>query len=204
VPIASSTNTDVELNGTRLTVVANDRGGFEFSICSSSVADRFNQFEREMQNSFDRVIEALLSFEEIREHADNDNDDNIQKATQRVLRRSLELFYYWVNFAPLTRGTSATGYAALLATVLVMGRDIGSMLPAGKQLDWEAIFSTTPEAFVEHVMPWIEGHLSHTAVPVEWIQNSAESSIDIIPSNLYDVEIVFKSLRHVLYAMQLP
>ena len=43
-----------------------------------------------------------------------------------VLKGALVLFYYWVNFAPITRGTSATGYAILLGVLLTMGEE-----PAG-------------------------------------------------------------------------
>ena len=38
-----------------------------------------------------------------------------------VLRQALEVFYFWVNFAPLTRGTAACGYAALLSVMLSKG-----------------------------------------------------------------------------------
>jgi hypothetical protein len=38
-----------------------------------------------------------------------------------VLRQALEIFYFWVNFAPLTRGTAACGYAALLSVMLSRG-----------------------------------------------------------------------------------
>ena len=52
--------------------------------------------------------------------------DEPPAAESAVIDAALDLFYYWVNFAPLSRGTSATGYAALYACVLAMGREIGN------------------------------------------------------------------------------
>lgn len=46
------------------------------------------------------------------------------RAMLEVTESALELFYYWVNFAPLSRGTSATGYAALYAIFLASGHEI--------------------------------------------------------------------------------
>ena len=40
-----------------------------------------------------------------------------------ITRTALECFYYWVNYAPITRGTSATGYAVLLGIILSMGEE---------------------------------------------------------------------------------
>jgi hypothetical protein len=54
-----------------------------------------------------------------------------------VIRCGLENFYYWVNFAPITRGTSATGYAALYSTVLAVDEELVGRIPYMKQLDWE-------------------------------------------------------------------
>jgi len=186
VPIASSVRPSIELNGTRLTAVATNTGGMEFSICSSSLVERFTEFEREMQFSFDAVVETirLVKTKEI----------GPAQVTE-VLRQSLRMFYYWVNFAPLTRGTSATGYAALLTGVLAIGFDIQNRLPARVQLDWEAIFSTTPDSFIDRALPWVD-QCGPTKIPKDWIEGENDS--------LGSVESVFKTLRHVLYALQIP
>ena len=58
-----------------------------------------------------------------------------------VLRQALEIFYFWVNFAPLTRGTAACGYAALLSIMLsrgwmfAEGRCRGDRLPFGTHIN---------------------------------------------------------------------
>jgi hypothetical protein len=73
-----------------------------------------------------------------------------------VLRVALELFYLWATFAPLSRGTAACGYAAFCATLLTFGRQVTtpSLLPSGKQLDWEAILAVDFEAFYNKVKGW--------------------------------------------------
>jgi len=75
-----------------------------------------------------------------------------------VLRPALELFYLWATFAPLSRGTAACGYAAFCGVLLTFGRKIAtaSLLPAGKQLDWEAILSVDFEDFWTRTKDWFK------------------------------------------------
>ena len=61
----------------------------------------------------------------------------LPRAVIAVIRCGLENFYYWVNFAPITRGTSATGYAALYSTILAVDEEVVDRIPHMKQLDWE-------------------------------------------------------------------
>ena len=60
-----------------------------------------------------------------------------------------------VNFAPITRGTSATGYAVLYSAILAVGDEIVDRIPYGKQLDFEAMFTPNPDEFIERVLAWI-------------------------------------------------
>lgn len=190
VPLASSINPSVELNGTRLTVVAQLTGGIEFSICSSSLVERFSQFETEIDFSFQQLVQSLQ-----KQRASLKNGKSEIGHVELVLEHSLRMFYYWVNFAPLTRGTSATGYAAFLAGVLAMGLDIQNRLPKSVQLDWEALFSTTPDEFISRVTPWVN-QFGPSKIPKEWIQPGVGFNND------HAVENVFRSLRHVLYVLQ--
>jgi len=65
-----------------------------------------------------------------------------------VLRAALALFYCWVTFAPLSRGTAACGYAALIASVSASGYVVRRWLLTGMQLDWEAILSVSRDEFI--------------------------------------------------------
>ena len=72
----------------------------------------------------------------------------------------LTLFWHWVNFGPLTRGSASTGYVAMHALLLAVGMPAGVLLgsleggvgglapPYGVQMDWEAILTPRPGAFV--------------------------------------------------------
>jgi hypothetical protein len=71
----------------------------------------------------------------------------------QVLRIALELFYFWTNFSPLTRGAAACGYSCLVAVMLSCGMSFAEPLPANMQLDWEALFSESCEEFVNRMVP---------------------------------------------------
>lgn len=57
----------------------------------------------------------------------------------RVTELILSVFYFWVVMAPLTRGSAATGYAALFAMALAAQIPLRPSMPPGVQADWEAI-----------------------------------------------------------------
>ena len=44
-------------------------------------------------------------------------------ALSDVVARASNIYYYWVNYAPISRGTSATGYAILLGILLAIGEE---------------------------------------------------------------------------------
>jgi hypothetical protein len=78
--------------------------GWDFGICTQTSFDRYTQYEEEMEGAFQRVVRVLLDPEL----------DEVGRS-EAMTRHTLELFFYWINFTPITRGTSATGYAAILA-----------------------------------------------------------------------------------------
>ena len=138
----------LELAGTRLTLGKGDPEGWDFSICVPSTPERFAQYEEEMHHAVERAVRTLLDAQTGSLASD--------VASQQVRRRALELFYYWANFGAFTRGTSATGYAAMYAVLAAGGLEIVESLPRGVQLDWEAIFSPDPESFVAAAQPWLK------------------------------------------------
>ena len=70
---------------------------------------------------------------------------------KEILKMSLEFFYFWINFAPLTRGTAACGYSVILSIMLSCGISFSQPLPDLIQLDWEAIFAENSKDFVERM-----------------------------------------------------
>ena len=137
-----------QLSGTRLTLDKGSPEGWDFSICVPSTQARFDQYEEEISYALERTFSTLLDALQ--------GDMPAATREHHVKRRALELFYYWANFGALTRGTSATGYAAMYAVLLAGGLEITDSLPKGKQLDWEAIFSSDPETFVQTALPWLQ------------------------------------------------
>ena len=128
----------LELEGTRLTLVQHAPEGFEFTIRTAGTPARWSLLDKELRECFNRLVEAILL-----------SDESV------VLRRALELFYFWVNFAPLSRGSAVCGYAALSASLLCGGWLIAESLPTGIQLDWEAILAPSLEDFINKAIQWL-------------------------------------------------
>ena len=69
----------------------------------------------------------------------------------------LAFFYIWVTFAPLTRGSAATGYAVLYALFLAADISIGTSPPSGVQADFEAFLEPRVEIFIKTIREkWID------------------------------------------------
>jgi len=56
---------------------------------------------------------------------------------------------------PLARGSAAVGYTVLLGLFLATNIEVTGNIPPGIQVDWEAILSSTPDAFLDSVKPWL-------------------------------------------------
>ena len=63
----------------------------------------------------------------------------------------MAVFYYWVTWAPLTRGSAATGYVFLYGLLLASNVVVRNGPPVDFQADWEAILRSSCTEFVEHV-----------------------------------------------------
>lgn len=86
VPCKSLRDPSIVFEGTRLTLVRQHPDGFEFTIRTPSTPERFRLLELEMDHCFNNVLLALT-----------------EDSSDTVLRRAMELFYYWVIFSPLSR-----------------------------------------------------------------------------------------------------
>lgn len=86
------------------------------------------------------------------------------EACERGLDLALAVFFYWVNFGPLSRGTAATGYTLLHALLAALGWAVElPWLPPQRQLDWEAILRPSPAAFGAAVKPWLRPKLTRVS-----------------------------------------
>ena len=131
------------IEGTRLTLLGVQSDGYEFSIRTAGIPCRWKLFEKEMDYCFEKLVHCINS----------ENNDAIYY--DNIVKSALSMFYYWVNFAPLTRGTAATGYAGLLASIVSTGKRYRTNLPENIQLDWEAILAPNLESFIETAFSWL-------------------------------------------------
>eukprot|EP00605_Chrysophyceae_sp_TOSAG23-4_P000509 GSChrysophyteH1.ASY1.ANO1.571.1 assembled CDS len=128
--------------GTRLTLVqCSNPSGFEYTIRTPGTPARWEEISKDLQWSL------LLAQKTIRD---------LSASSKDKLRVALDVFYYWVSFAPLSRGTACCGLAALTAILAAGGLEWTNGVPAGKQLDWEAILSQSKDDFLAKVEPWFE------------------------------------------------
>ena len=131
------------------------RGGYEFTIRTPGQPRRWAHYHDEFVHLF-RQLEDIIDDREKRKDFEKDKGDK-ESWLEEVSDIALSFFYYWVNFGPLTRGSAATGYAAMYAIFLAAGVVITEGVAEGFQYDWEAIFSASKEEFFSivrhHIYP---------------------------------------------------
>jgi len=150
------------MEGTRITLTSHPTEGYEFFINSPTTETRKFLYMEDMDFAFHNFISALQTVLK--------GDGKDKQASDAAFDRGLEIFFYWVNYAPLSRGTSATGYAALMACVVAMGEQILSPVPKGKQLDWEGILTPEPQVFVDRVRGWLSDRGS-SSFSKQWLDS---------------------------------
>lgn len=73
----------------------------------------------------------------------------------RVSDLILTQTFFWYNFMPLSRGTAAVGYMALLAMFLALDIDISCEIPKDFQPDWEGILTPHVQDFINTLKVWM-------------------------------------------------
>lgn len=114
--------------------------GYEFTIRTPGTPSRWREYDEELRSLWGQLTEAYVQGEE-----------DVDAISDLIL----SIFYYWVNFGPLSRGSAACGYVVVYGLFLAMGMRLSTGVAEGVQMDWEAILSPDPEAFLESVRPWL-------------------------------------------------
>ncbi|CAM9274638.1 unnamed protein product [Scytosiphon promiscuus] len=143
------------MEGTRLTIVARSPEGFEFTIRTPGTPDRWSQYESELCAVWGRLTAAVCE----PTHPDRRQEESASAEEEKedaVCDLILTMFYYWVNFGPLSRGSAACGYVVLSGLMAAAGWRLTEPLPANVQMDWEAILRPNPEAFMTKARPWLK------------------------------------------------
>jgi hypothetical protein len=142
------------MEGTRLTLVASHPDAFHFTIRMPGTPQRWADFDPCLAAAFEGALAAVRVYLK---------SDSKFELLEDVKLASLRLFYYWVVFAPLTRGSAVCGLAALHAVLLAAGLAPVAPSPVGMQLDWEAILARELASFEEI---GIHSYLANRFVPL--------------------------------------
>eukprot|EP00058_Branchiostoma_floridae_P011638 XP_002597126.1 hypothetical protein BRAFLDRAFT_76343 [Branchiostoma floridae] len=149
------------MEGTRLTIQKKTRYGYTCSIRTPGTPARWKQFDQEMAHAWERLCEEAV---------------RPQPDTRTMYELSATLAYYWYNFMPLSRGSAACGLLSLHALLLAMDLQIDQPIPAGLQVDWEAIFLPTPQDFIGMLDEWVGSSLRHLdSSPLRSLPNVSET-----------------------------
>ncbi len=137
VLLKAGNNSSVE--GTRLVLQSKENGNFEYMIRTPGTPKRWKLYEQILDQQFSEFAELWKYC--------NGNKTLILEEKEKIIKKTLKIFFYWVNFAPLARGSAATGYTALFGLLLSFGLKLkNAMMPKGFQADWEAMLD--PEGFI--------------------------------------------------------
>eukprot|EP00605_Chrysophyceae_sp_TOSAG23-4_P002051 GSChrysophyteH1.ASY1.ANO1.2272.1 assembled CDS len=157
-------NSSRSLPGTLFSIIRADPG-YSFSICLPSSPTRFSDYEREMDTAFSRMIYSVKLYRSEARMMQDFDEANAVRLRQNVIDCAFHMFFYWANFGPLTRGTSAVGYAVLASTLASVGLEPVSQLPEGVQLDWEAFYSSSADEFAKRAAEYL--HLQRCSVAAD-------------------------------------
>ena len=105
VPVESSTKKGKILEGAMIKMEP-ETGGNELVVIQFTVAaKRFRNYEIELDNAFNKLVKALIAIENNKKNDNSDDDKIQQQLNDQVEKAALEMFYYWVNLTPLSRGS---------------------------------------------------------------------------------------------------
>ena len=177
-PCGSSIAAGEALEGTRVTLQRSSPDGFDFTIRTPGTPARWGLYDAEMARAWGAAVDAGARVRASRSAGD----------AAALVDAAATLFYYWVSFGPLSRGSAACGYV-VLAGLLVAGGLAAPppRMPRGRQLDWEAILSPTPAAFLE----------THAG----WLRAGAAAAAEDLLAGLPDHGAAFATLRDRIAAL---
>jgi len=128
------------IEGTRLTLVEHEPNGHEFTIRMPGLPMRYLQYHDLLKQQFEKVRSIVYKKEnkkENKEQKEKQNDHVIGRANEEnkveIIESCLLVFYYWVSWAPLTRGSAATGYVFLYSLLLACGLTVQTSPPKNVQ-----------------------------------------------------------------------
>ena len=120
------------IEGTRLTLVEHEPNGHEFTIRMPGLPMRYLQYHDLLKQQFEKV-RSIVYKKENKEKNDNVIGRANEENKVEIIESCLLVFYYWVSWAPLTRGSAATGYVFLYSLLLACGLTVQTSPPKNVQ-----------------------------------------------------------------------
>ncbi|MGH0143924.1 UNVERIFIED_CONTAM: hypothetical protein FKN15_027028 [Acipenser sinensis] len=80
----------------------------------------------------------------------------IMKDADAVCNLILSLVYYFYNLMPLSRGSSVVAYSVVMGSLMASGKEVMGRIPKGKLADFEAMTTSSPEAFSKIAKSWMK------------------------------------------------
>jgi tetratricopeptide (TPR) repeat protein len=131
------------LEGTRLTMTSKPPEGVEFTTRMPGLPERYKEYDAELRHVYE-LLRGQMAKLGVSKGEEGGNPSRLRYPGDLMLA----YFYLWVTFAPLTRGSAATGYAVLYALFLAADMPIGVSPPSGVQADFEAFLEPRAETFI--------------------------------------------------------
>eukprot|EP00943_MAST-04B_sp_MAST-4B-sp1_P007832 g7832.t1 len=193
-PCYRLTDPTAYLEGTRLTMVYKQPDGIEFTTRMPGLPGRYKEYGIEMEYVFNKL---KIAINKGKKQMENKNRRRSKENEKEIGNLILTIFYLWVTFAPLTRGSAATGYAALYALFLAADMPIQNGPPCGVQADFEAFLEPKVDIFIEVIRKkWLD----KDGVIVD--RNSADKDCNIIEwSKVPNVSDVITTPRQLIEAL---
>ncbi len=127
------------LDGMTITVMETEAPNILMSVGTPSSHERWSHYDSVLEDVFGNAL-ALLQ----------DAASGAAPLDPNSFHESVVLMYYYiVNFGPLTHGSNMAALACLHALFLAADMPISSPLPTEAQLDWEALLCGSPFQYIQ-------------------------------------------------------
>lgn len=140
-PCYSKVKPDKVLEGTRLTLQSMPPEGFEASIRTPGTPPRWIDYDKELSAAFQRLTDVVgQNAQWLRAHSLDTAHEIVverRKRMEAIADEVLSVTFFWYNFMPLSRGTAACGFTALVGMFLACGIKVTKHVPKGVMVDWE-------------------------------------------------------------------
>eukprot|EP01065_Artemidia_motanka_P021710 TRINITY_DN25969_c0_g1_i1.p1 TRINITY_DN25969_c0_g1~~TRINITY_DN25969_c0_g1_i1.p1 ORF type:complete len:915 (+),score=196.43 TRINITY_DN25969_c0_g1_i1:62-2746(+) len=162
------------MEATRLTLIRTSaREGVQLAIRTPGTPSRFVAFGVELQRAFEDFCQAAAAAD----------PGEAAKKNQPLIDKLLTVYFFWVNFQPLTRGSAAVGLCSLLGMLLSVGLELRGGVKEGVQTDWEGILCPDSGAFAAAISKWMVPRLAPVSVDLPSV--AGLSTLEDALSTLY-------------------